>query len=126
MSRHNLKDGAYTFATDAGEFTTRFEVVFRASDLSVTIPINDSRWVVYKKDNQLQLEAIGFAMKDVVAYDMLGRTVYTKQDINAASHTIDKLGANQIYIIKILTEDKQSLVKKISFLIAYSKLIIKE
>lgn len=115
LTRHNLKDGAFEFISDAGEFTTRFEVVFRASDLSVNNPSLDSRWIVYTKANQLQLESLGFEMKDVVVYDMLGRTVYAKENLNTTSHSIDKLRANQVYIVKMTTENNQALVKKVSF-----------
>lgn len=115
LIRHNLKDGAFEFISDAGEFTTRFEVVFRASDLSVNNPSLDSRWIVYTKANQLQLESLGFEMKDVVVYDMLGRTVYAKENLNTTSHSIDKLRANQVYIVKMTTENNQVLVKKVSF-----------
>ena len=115
LTRHNLKDGAFEFISDAGEFTTRFEVVFRASDLSVNNPSLDSRWIVYTKAYQLQLESLGFEMKDVVVYDMLGRTVYAKENLNTTSHSIDKLRANQVYIVKMTTENNQVLVKKVSF-----------
>lgn len=115
QSRHNLKDGPFEFLSTAGEFTTRFEVVFRASDLSVTNPINDSRWIVYTKDNLLHIESLGFEMKDIYVYDMLGRLVYSKQNVDATSQVINKLGAKQVYLIKIITEDNKILVKKTSF-----------
>jgi hypothetical protein len=115
LSRHNLKDGSFEFLSDAGEFTSRFEIVFRASDLSVDNPNLDTHWIVYTKESQLHLESLGFEMKDVYIYDMLGRLIYSNQNINTTHHVINTLGANQVYIIKMVSEDNIVLVKKTNF-----------
>lgn len=115
LSRHNLKDGSFEFLSDAGEFTSRFEIVFRASDLSVDNPNLDKHWIVYTKESQLHLESLGFEMKDVYIYDMLGRLIYSNQNINTTHHVINTLGANQVYIIKMVSEDNIVLVKKTNF-----------
>ena len=115
LSRHNLKDGPYEFLSDVGEFTTRFEVVFRQSDLSVTNPVNNNNWIVYTKENYLLVESLGFEMKEIQVYDILGRKVYAKQNIDHTTHKIEHLKANQVYIIKMISEDNIILVKKVGY-----------
>ncbi len=112
QTQHNLKDGAYTFVSAQGEFTTRFEVVYRSS-MDVNVPELDNAWVVYAKDKTFFIETQGFDMKEVVMYDMLGRVVYQSK-AEGNSHTIAQEGANQVLIIKVITADNQVLTKKVN------------
>ncbi len=108
---HNIKSGAYEFVTESGEFSDRLEIVYR-TNLNVQNPSIDNNWIAYSKDNQIQLESVGFDMKDVHVYDMLGRVVYSATNVNANKHQINNVGANQVLIIKIVTPQGTTSVKK--------------
>lgn len=108
---HNIKSGAYEFVTESGEFSDRLEIVYR-TNLNVQNPSIDNNWIAYSKDNQIQLESVGFDMKDVHVYDMLGRVVYSATSVNTNKHQIHNLGANQVLIIKIVTPQGTTSVKK--------------
>lgn len=108
---HNIKSGAYEFVTESGEFLDRLEIVYR-TNLNVQNPTIDNNWIAYLKDNQIQLESVGFDMKEVRVYDMLGRVVYSETNVNANKHHIHNLGANQVLIIKIVTSQGTTSVKK--------------
>lgn len=110
-TEQNLKDGDYTFVSDTGVFEDRFEVVYKPmGDLSVNNPQYDNKWVVYKQGNGFQIETQGFEMKEVMVYDMLGRTVYNSS-AEGASHTISNI-VNGVLIVKVITTDNQTLIRK--------------
>lgn len=110
---HNLKDGTYEFLSSNGIFQDRFEIVFR-SELSVDpIAEQNANFIVYTKDNNVNLQTAGFDMKDVYIYDVLGRELYSKQNVNAEAHQATILGANQILVVKVVTSEGTTLVKKI-------------
>jgi len=110
---HNLKEANYTFVSESGEFNSRFSVVYRQDALSVANPDLNNNWVVYPKNGQFQIETLGFEMKQVIVYDMLGRTVYqSKADGN--NHLVDAINANQVLIVKVVTTDNVILTKKVN------------
>lgn len=112
QTEQNLKTGNYTFVSEEGTFDNRFKIVYKESaDLSVTTPDLNNNWLVYAKDGNFQIETQGFEMKEVVIYDMLGRTVYQKQ-ANGTSHTTSAFKTNGVLIIKVITTDNQVLTKK--------------
>lgn len=113
QTEQNLKDGNYTFTSETGVFENRFEVIYQANGgLNVNNPDLNNKWVVYSQDNGFQIEVQGFEMKEVVVYDMLGRTVYNSS-AEGTSHTIEQAGANGVLIVKVLTADNQTLTRKV-------------
>src|SRR5690606_21326582 len=102
QTQHNLKNGAYTFLSEEGIFDDRFEVVYQTA-LSTETPIStDANWIVYRQDKGFQVQSIGFEMKEVSVYDILGRGVYTSK-AEGTSHHIPALGAEGVFIVKVTT-----------------------
>jgi hypothetical protein len=108
---HNLKEGAYAFISEEGTFDTRFEVVYQTT-MSVDTPNLDNNWIVFKQAGQFQIMTQGFDMKSVQVFDMLGRTVYASV-AEGTTHTIARIDANQVLIVKITTADGDVLTKKV-------------
>ncbi|MDO4727614.1 MAG: hypothetical protein Q4B43_01285 [Bacteroidota bacterium] len=110
---HNLKDGVYEFLSTNGTFEDRFQVVFR-SELSVDpVAEQQANFIVYTKDGNVNLQTAGFDIKDVYIYDIVGRKLYSKQNVNAEAHQATILGANQVLVVKIVTPEGVTLVKKV-------------
>lgn len=103
---HNLNEGPYNFSSEVGVFPARFEVVYNASSLSTKNPILDANAVVVYKSNQaLNINSGAIAMKSVELYDMSGRVIYKKENIDNTKLAISNLNfQDQIIIIKINTE----------------------
>src|SRR5690606_19410327 len=98
QTQHNLKESAYSFVSDEGEFDNRFEVVYQTT-MSIENPHqNHHNWVVYTTDNGYQILTDGFSMQSVSLYDMLGRTVYTS-NAEGTSHLIPNFEASGVYIV---------------------------
>lgn len=113
---HNLKTGAYSFASEAGVFNNRFEIVYRAA-LGVEVPtISSNNIVVYKQNGSLVINSGNYIMANIELYDMSGRLIYTKNNIDAASAIITNLPiANQVLIVKITTAENGTANKKIVY-----------
>lgn len=110
---HDIKAGAYSFATEAGTFASRFEVVYENS-LAVAQPVltNDSV-VIYKSDSQFVVDAGTSVMNSVKAFDMRGRLVAQKNSVNATQTMLDCGNSNQVLIVQITGIDGTIVNKKV-------------
>lgn len=112
QTQHNLKNGDYTFTSAEGVFLNRFEVVYTAS-MSIANPELANAWVIYNQDNNFNIEAQSFELKDVVVYDMLGRVIY-QSAAEGNTHSIANLNSNGVMIVKITTTDGQEFSRKVA------------
>lgn len=113
---HNLKTAAYNFSTESGNFTNRFEIVYRAA-LGVETPtINSNSIVVYKKNEMLYIDSGSYTMDKIDIYDVSGRLIYTKSGIDDTKTVISNLTvANQVLLVKISTSENGTATKKIVY-----------
>lgn len=113
---HNLKTSGYSFATETGVFNNRFEIVYR-SLLSVDVPtISSNNIVVYKQSGSLVINSGNYIMDKVELYDISGRLVYSKNNVDAATAVISNLAiSNQVLIVKITTAENGTANKKIVY-----------
>ncbi|WP_306565050.1 T9SS sorting signal type C domain-containing protein [Flavobacterium lindanitolerans] len=113
---HNLKSGAYSFASETGMFNNRFEIVYRAA-LGVKVPtISSNNIVAYKQNGSLVINSGNYVMENIELYDMSGRLIYTKNNIDASSAVIANLPiANQVLVVKITTAENGTANKKIVY-----------
>ncbi|WP_447634928.1 lamin tail domain-containing protein [Flavobacterium microcysteis] len=113
---HDLKSGAYSFASAAGVFNNRFEVVYRAA-LGVKVPaISSKNIVVYKQNGSLVINSGNYIMENIELYDMSGRLIYTKNNVDTSSAIIANLPvANQVLVVKITTAENGTANKKIVY-----------
>jgi hypothetical protein len=110
---HNLKAGAYTFASEAGAFANRFEIVY-AAPLAVnqnTFDVNTV--VVYKQNNQLVINTGKVAMANVDVYDISGRLVASKNNIKATETKINVGTTKQVLLVKITSIENGTVTKKV-------------
>lgn len=110
---HNLKENPYTFTSEEGVFDTRFQIVYQTS---LSTPDFDSQhnWIVFKNENNLNIQTIGFELQEVTLYDLLGRTIYTSQ-AQGNKHEVANLTASGVAIVKITTSQGKELVRKVRF-----------
>jgi hypothetical protein len=111
----NLKLGSYTFNAAQGEFASRFEVVFDSSLLSTNSNVfNDASVIVIKNNNGISIETGNNTIDKVAIYDIRGRLLLTKTNINASTVTLNNVAtANQVLIVKITNTNNQTVTKKV-------------
>ncbi len=111
---HNLKIGAYNFATTAGNFNSRFMLVYENGTLVVDNPVFDSNSVVlYKKEGNLIVKSKGISLKEIEIFDLAGRLIKTVTNIRSNEVTIKMNTVNQVLIVKITSTDGIVISKKI-------------
>jgi hypothetical protein len=111
----NLKNGSYTFNAAQGEFPSRFEIVFDSSLLSTNSNVfNDASVIVIKNNNGISIETGNNTMAKVAVYDIRGRLLVTKTNINANTAILNNVAtSNQVLIVRITNTNNQTVTKKI-------------
>jgi hypothetical protein len=69
---------------------------------------------VYKNDEVISIKSNGTAIENVKLFDIRGRLLFEKTNVNANETTIESSKfANQVLIVQITSDDKKVVNKKI-------------
>lgn len=111
---HNLSTGAYSFASAAGAFASRFEIIYQ-NTLLVDIPtFNENQVVIYKnEDNEFVINTGSVTMDSVKIFDISGRLLQETKDINASQTIISAGLSNQILLVQIISDAGILINKKV-------------
>ncbi|UPT71489.1 MAG: T9SS sorting signal type C domain-containing protein [Flavobacterium sp. JAD_PAG50586_2] len=108
---HNLNTGVYSFATAAGTFNNRFEIVYQAQ---LANPIFTSNAVViYSQNNGFVVNSGNFVMASIKVFDIRGRLIEEKKAINANETNIKGGLSNGVLLVQITTQDGVTVTKKV-------------
>ena len=111
----NLRTSSYTFSTEAGTFNNRFMVTYAPQGaLGTDTPVLDTKEVVvYKDGKQVKITAPA-DINTVTVYDMLGKTLFQKSNIDGMSFATTEINAGpQVIIVQITLDNQQVISKKI-------------
>lgn len=99
---HDLKQGNYTFSSNAGTFNDRFEVVYKNnSTLNEDNVTNIDFTKIYSSKEGIQISS-SKEIKSIIVYDVLGKVIYQNQAVNKNELTINSITANnQALIVKV-------------------------
>jgi hypothetical protein len=113
-TEHNLQTGAYNFTSVAGTFTNRFEIIYQ-SQLSIENPtFNANQVIVYKNElNDFVINAGTTIMASVKVFDIRGRLLLERNNINASQTTMTVGMANEVLLVQITSEDGVVVSKKV-------------
>jgi hypothetical protein len=111
---HEIKASPYTFATEAGVFENRFEILYE-SMLNVSGPETDTNDVIALNDNgSIAVKSNNLMISAIQIFDVRGRLLAEKSNINSSDSTISAGTANQLLIVKIVLEDGTLVTKKVA------------
>ncbi|WP_294818885.1 GEVED domain-containing protein [uncultured Flavobacterium sp.] len=112
---HDLKAGDYTFETEGGLNTSRFEIVY-AEVLGTTDPTLDpNNVIVYKQGPNININAGMLMIDNVCVYDTRGRMLYSRNGIHAVETVIENLHSDQQVLIIQINTDKGKVSRRIIF-----------
>ncbi len=108
----DLTAGSYTFTSEPGEFTNRFEIMYKpgAATLAIQNPVKESLFV-YRSGNDFVIKSDDANITGVEAYDMSGRMI---RKLSANSREVqlpEYIFSNGVYILKIWHGDQVSTRK---------------
>lgn len=114
---HNLKTSAYSFASDAGTFSNRFEIIYQTLLSNNLVNFNENTVVVYKdKNGDLNVNANAVTLNTVEVFDVRGRKLARKESINDSTVVISGLTEeNAVLFVKVTATDGGIVNKKIVF-----------
>ena len=114
---HNLTVNPYSFNIDKGIIKDRF--VLRYTDRALgTIDFKalNNSVVVASQSNQITIKSFIEEIKNIVIYDVLGREVFAKNNVNAMEFLAKDLNlSQQALLVKITLTNGQTVVKKIVY-----------
>jgi hypothetical protein len=110
---HSLTAGAYTFTSATGTFNNRFEIIYQGA-LGVTNPtFNANQVIVYKNEvNDLVINSGTTIMASVKVFDIRGRLLLERNDINATQTSLTVVMANEVLLVQIISKDGVIVTKK--------------
>lgn len=112
-TEHNLQLGAYDFASEAGTFANRFEIIYQ-SQLGVENPtFNANNVVVYNQNNGFAINSGKAIMSSVKVFDIRGRLIEEKKGINSNQTTLTGGLSNEVLLVQITSEDGVTVTKKV-------------
>ncbi|RZJ69962.1 MAG: T9SS sorting signal type C domain-containing protein, partial [Flavobacterium sp.] len=113
---HSLKESGYSFTSDAGVYDNRFEIVYGEA-LGTDKPVVDANTIIiYKQERNLVINSGNATMANVKIFDIRGRMVYERNNINAGEMIISDLRAEeQMLIVQITTTENGKVSKKVIF-----------
>jgi uncharacterized protein YjdB len=113
----NLATGSYTFVSEAGTFNDRFEIQYERNSLGVTTPIfNENQVVIYKTPTGgLSIKTGNITMSHVKVFDISGKLLFEKKDINASQTEFNIGLTTEILLVQITSDDGVVVTKKVLF-----------
>jgi hypothetical protein len=114
---HNLTDGIYDFTSDAGTFSTRFELLYQSGTLGINNPVlTENQVIIYKTPaNELSINTGNFVMDQVMIYDINGRLLTEVKNINNTQTLLKVNFTTDVLLVKIKTQDGKTVSKKVLF-----------
>jgi hypothetical protein len=112
-TEHDLQTGAYTFASGSGTFTDRFEIIYQ-SQLGTNNPtFTASNVIIYVQNNDFVINAGNTIMKSVKVFDIRGRLLNEKTNVNASETSINGGLTNGVLLVQITSENGAVVTKKV-------------
>lgn len=114
---HNLKDSPYSFTADAAGFVNnRFVLRYKNASLSNDDFETAANTVTAYGNGGVVVKSTTAAIKEVVVYDVLGRTIAQKKNVASNEVVLPSVRQTQsALIVKITLENGQVIDKKILY-----------
>ena len=114
---HNLTNSPYQFDAVQGINNNRFLLRYNdAALLNTSFNSLSNTVTVNVLDNDIKINSLQENIKNIVVYDVLGKILVSKNNLNAKEFDINTLlKNNQALIVKVILENNQIITKKIVF-----------
>ena len=110
---NNLSAGTYSFASAIGTFNSRFEIVYQ-NLLGVNNPeFTSSNIVAFNDNGDIRINSGSTIMELVRLYDLQGRLLVEKKQINSSETKLSTTATNQVLLLEITAANGTKVTKKI-------------
>lgn len=113
---HDLRQAPYTFTGTSGIVNNRFVLRYTNETLGNDDFEMSNNSVIVTTGNELTVSSLKESIKEVVVYDVLGRLINKKSNVNALNVTLSGLNKiNNVLIIYVTLDNGNQVVKKIIY-----------
>jgi hypothetical protein len=112
-SYHNITTTPYSFASAVGTFSDRFELVYQNLLNVDNSSFTPNSIVVYHHQNDVVVNTGTSVMSTVRIYDIRGRMLLERKDINASETRINVGTTNQVLLVQVTTTEGLKATKKV-------------
>lgn len=114
---HDLRQAPYQFVSEPGVFNDRFVLRYNDTMLGVgSSDLSSNEIIVFKQQDDIHVSSAPLIMIDVRVYDVQGRLVMERKNINSQSVVLPGVGlAHQVLMVQVLTAEGKLVSKKIIF-----------
>ncbi|WP_284651382.1 T9SS sorting signal type C domain-containing protein [Flavobacterium terrisoli] len=111
----DIKAAPYSFSSNTGFFADRFRIVYLDNTLGInTPPFNANQIVIYKNgQNDLVIDAGTTMMSEVKIFDINGRLIIERKEINTSETSIPVSLVNEVLLVQITSQEGITVTKKI-------------
>lgn len=111
---HDLRESPYSFSSNNGTFNDRFLLKYTNAELSnTTFGTSSNQVLMVTKEQQLQIKSSKALMSTITIYDLLGRVVVSKSNIEANEISFKSLPSQQVLIVKVQLENGEVVSRKV-------------
>ena len=112
-TEHNITIAPYLFATQAGTFDNRFQLVYTQRLASPSSTFTANSVLVTNNPDGFRVTTNGIAMKDIHVYDISGRLLFKQLNINETAIDLKMFSqANQMLLLKITSQENETVTVK--------------
>ena len=114
-TEHDLSQSAYMFSTATGVFDNRFELKYTNKTLDINeLETKTESVIIVGSKNQIKINSMKEELATVTIYDISGRTILSKKDINKKELLLaNPSKQNGVLIVKVTLKNNQKTTKKI-------------
>ena len=113
---HDLRSSPYVFTAEVGVFSTRFEIVYENSPLSLSDAGYANTVIVATGSSQLKIKSTAESFTKITVYDVLGRTLYESSTLQEQQYVVPVIQpSKQTLLVKIVMNNGQVVVRKVHF-----------
>ncbi|SMC43445.1 T9SS sorting signal type C domain-containing protein [Moheibacter sediminis] len=109
---HNLMESDYIFESEAGEFTSRFEIVYEEGETMGTGDLTSNSIQIYTHNDNIVVSSKSEKILSVELFDMVGRNIFRNEKVNT-NHYEFKSQSKGVLIIKVLTQKGEIITKRV-------------
>jgi hypothetical protein len=110
---NDISAGTYSFASAIGTFNSRFEIVYQ-NLLGVNNPeFTSSNIVAFNDNGDIKINSGSTIMELVRVYDLQGRLLVEKKQINSSETKLSTTATNQVLLLEITAANGLKVTKKI-------------
>jgi hypothetical protein len=109
----DLSAGSYTFASAIGTFNSRFEVVYQSTLAVTNLTFTANSVIAFSANGEIRINSGSTIMELVRVYDLQGRLLVEKNQVNATETKLSTTATNQVLLVEITAANGSKITKKI-------------